>query len=303
MDRKAVAAHPRAPANFLRELAEDDNPAVRRAVASNPNTSLEVLWTLAKDHPKAVMSNSSFRLRIATNLSILPNAPEASLQALFTQEEAPTSWLRWGSEHGSWWVCQVVAANPSTPPEALSKLAEDKDSWGSSQVRKAVARNPAAPLPALQWLATDADAGIRKIVAENSAASEVVAFLCRAGANRKLQKVGCDPNPLTQAEQERLMTWGPYGRWLLAVHPGTSSEDLAVLSTDANDNVREAVANNPFTSQSMLQKLATDSKWSVRAAVAGNPSASRKLLKQLTSDRDPFVQQAARSNPNASQDM
>lgn len=301
--REAVAADPKAPANLLRMLAKDDNPDVRRAVASNPNTPLEVLWPLAKDHPKAVISNSSLRLHIATDLAVLPNAPETSLQALFTQEEAPTSWLRWGSEHGNWWVRQVVAANPSTPSEALSKLAEDKDSRGSSRVRKAVARNPAVPLPALQCLATDADAGIRKIVAENSAASEVVAFLCKAGANRKLQKVGDDPKPLTQAEQERLMTWGPYGRWLLAVHPGTSSEDLAALSTDENENVREAVAKNPSAPHHVLQKLTNDSEWRVRAAVAENSSASGKLLKQLISDRDPFVYQAARSNPNAPKDM
>ena len=117
---------------------------------------------------------------------------------------------------------------------------------------------------------------------------------CGAGADVELQEVGRAPEALTLAEQERLLTWGPYARQLLAVHPDTLRRILEHLVEDENPRVRADVANSPSAPESALQRLTRDSAWRVRAAIAENPSAPKELLEQLASDHDPFVQKAAR---------
>jgi hypothetical protein len=180
--RKAVAASDAAPAAMLRALAEDEHPDVRRAVAANPNTPLEVLWALAEEMPETVATNRALRLTVTADPGVLAQAPVDPLCALLAEEAVPEAWLQWGSRQEGWdyrEVRQAVASNPSTPPEALEKLAEDS----VSDVRRAVASNPAAPAEALERLAGDLSGPVRLKVARNAATP-----------TRLLNRLQCDEN-------------------------------------------------------------------------------------------------------------
>lgn len=110
-----------------------------------------------------------------------------------------------------------------------------------------------------------------------------------------------------------------------AVASATKAADLLeAFATDADGNVREAVADNPKAPPKSLEMLANDPLSSVRMAVAGNlntPAASLEklardtinyvrwgvanneqsppaLLKSLTQDTDFHVRNQAKSNPN-----
>jgi hypothetical protein len=61
-------------------------------------------------------------------------------------------------------VRRVVAGNPNTPRQVLSRLAEDK----LSAIRRRVAENPRTPVDVLTRLASDADPDVRLAVAENA---------------------------------------------------------------------------------------------------------------------------------------
>ena len=76
----------------------------------------------------------------------------------------------------------------------------------------------------LEQLAADGYWRVRKVVAQHpQAPTEALNLLRRAGADRKLREIGHAPESLTGAERERLWSWGPYGRQLLAAHSDTNA--------------------------------------------------------------------------------
>jgi hypothetical protein len=103
----------------LAELARDEDSEVRRAVADNRSTPVELLTQLAQDAAYGVC------YAVARN----PNTPAEALTKLARDE--------------NWDVRYCVAKHPNTPAEVLAELAKDED----EAVRRAVARNPNTPKP------------------------------------------------------------------------------------------------------------------------------------------------------------
>jgi hypothetical protein len=95
-----------------------------------------------------------------------PNTPRQVLTRLATDEEAA--------------IRRCVAVNPKTPIDVLRCLATDK----SSEVRLAITENPNAPTEVLVSLATDFDVDVRYGVAENPHMPEDILF-----------KLSTDENP------------------------------------------------------------------------------------------------------------
>ncbi len=60
-------------------------------------------------------------------------------------------------------VRRVVAGNPNTPKQVLTRLGDDR----SEAIRRAVAENPKTPVDMLKKLAYDRDGDVRLAVAEN----------------------------------------------------------------------------------------------------------------------------------------
>lgn len=112
---------------ILTKLSDFRDYRVRRQVASNPNTPVDVLYKLALDEDSDVVD-------VAVSN---PSMPEESLAQLATS----------GDEYARY----CVAHNPDTPAYILDTLADDD----SLNVRAAVARNRNTSKAALQRLASD----------------------------------------------------------------------------------------------------------------------------------------------------
>ena len=87
-------------------------------------------------------------------------------------------------------------------------------------------------------------------------------------------------------------------REAVADNPKTPAKSLETLAGDPVSSVRMAVASNANTPVANLEKLATDSVNYVRWGVANNEYAPPATLKSLTKDPDSHVSRQAKSNPN-----
>jgi hypothetical protein len=87
-------------------------------------------------------------------------------------------------------------------------------------------------------------------------------------------------------------------REAVADNPKTSVKSLEMLADDAVSSVRMAVASNSNTPADHLERLATDSVNYVRWGVANNEYTPPATLKSLTKDPDSHVSRQAKSNPN-----
>jgi hypothetical protein len=87
-------------------------------------------------------------------------------------------------------------------------------------------------------------------------------------------------------------------REAVADNPKTPMKSLETLALDAVSSVRMAVAGNLKTPTANLEKLATDSVNYVRWGVANNENAPPAVLKSLTKDPDSHVRNQAKSNPS-----
>jgi pentose-5-phosphate-3-epimerase len=149
-----------------------------------------------------------------------------------------------------------LAANPSTPPSVLERLAEDKsaDGWDS------VAFNPSTPASLLERLAGHKDEDIRESVAQNPAAPPLILELL--------------------AEDKKTPV-----RWWVAANPSTPGYVLERLAKDRNEIVRSNVASNLSAPPAVLESLAEDKEESIRTAVAHNPCTPPRQLKRWVDDK------------------
>ena len=93
---------------------------------------------------------------------------------------------------------------------------------------------------------------------------------------------------------QQVMT-SPRGRALVAASVHLTEEELALLATDEDAEVRRAVAANPLCPVEVINDLAR--QWTCRRPAASNPSAPPALLAELARDPDPSVRKAAAANP------
>jgi pentose-5-phosphate-3-epimerase len=176
-------------------------------------------------------------------------------------------WLRYFGNYRDDKVRWMVTRNPNTPPETLTRLAEDKE-W---VIRSGVAINPNTPPETLARLAEDEDWFVRHGVARNPNFKKYY-------------------NQINTKDMQELLP--------VTKNPNTSPETLARLAEDEDDMIRWQVANNPNTPPEILAHLAYDKDWSVRGGVASNPNTPPETLKQLTSDKKNIVCITAKKNPN-----
>ena len=146
----------------LRELALSDDAAIRKAVASNPNTPTDILWKLADRFPRQLLENPVFELLILENPCFFGNIPDRTLKSLL--RFAPESFFELLSRDIHHRVRREIASNSKTPLTILEKLATDPD----GSVRREVANNSKTPGTVLEKLTGDGDPVVRMRVARNS---------------------------------------------------------------------------------------------------------------------------------------
>ena len=144
--RHMLAQNKGVPADVIEKLSRDENVEVRQRIAKNEATPPEILTRLTKDK------------EVVQYVVMNPRAPPETLASL-----ADVSFLDRVLNRTDRDLLKAVGKNPSTPVQALQKLAKNSDYY----IRLGVAQNNAAPASLLRQLANDDVASVRASVANN----------------------------------------------------------------------------------------------------------------------------------------
>lgn len=183
---ETLAKSPQTPKSSLKWLAFHENPAIRKAVAKNRNSDLEILALLARDENESIretvaenpLVDKEFLLKLLNDDqgTVVKKAQEMLLelnrnQALENNRATLSALNDYvdAGEPGGQYVpneadfMQVIAAKDTTPAQRLAQLSTHAD-WN---VRLAVANNPHTTARTLCLLAKDPVPLVRKRVMFN----------------------------------------------------------------------------------------------------------------------------------------
>jgi len=234
-------------------LSDDENKAVRRYLAKNPNLIESVQLKLADDEDKWVRENlalnpnliESVQIKLADdkydlvirNLATNPNLIE-SLQIKFADDEEE-------------WVRRNLASNPNLIESVQIKLADD-EVW----VRENLAENPNIFESVQIKLADDKKEGVRANLARNPNLIESVRLKLADDKKEIVRRVLARNTNLTESVQLK-------------------------LADDKEEVVRGVLAQNPNIFESVQIKLADDKEEWVRANLALNQNVSKEIKAKI----------------------
>lgn len=203
------------------------------------------------------------------------------------------------ADHPDQSVRLAVASNPTTPPDALARMAVDPRI--TRETLGAVAANPNTPPPVLHGIAF-ATLPIGNEDALYDAAHEAIRnpslpledFAALASDESVEIRAGIAENPSCPVEILRA----------LSTDPGTA---------DGNPLARSGCAGNPAIPSDILSRLLRDDDWRVRRAAAGNPVVPVAVLEGFASLGywnstssgyvDTFVLEGVANNPRTPRDV
>jgi 3-methyladenine DNA glycosylase AlkC len=279
--RIELAANPDTSLEILETLAKDGSIFVRHNVGGNPSASLKILELLSKDDRAlvrgvvAVNPNSSLEILVHLSQDV----------SFFIQDEVAE-------------VMMALAESPTTSPQILEQLAqiEDlRDGKSGSNIRRRVAENPSTPPDTLNALSKDKDFQVLWGVAVNPSSSQTILELLALEEDHYVREYVAKNPKLNQSILEKLSRDSEEGvRISVAGNPSTSQTTLGTLSKDEEEEVREAVAKNPNAGLATLELLSEDGSERVRRNVALNPNSSAQILDLLAQDEDSDVSQNAK---------
>jgi hypothetical protein len=182
------------PANILAKLASDLEAQIRQAVASNPNTSIEVLSELGQEFPEEVTENPIFSMLLLENpeshfvrLSLARSTTtdektlaqlalvedEEILYAVARNPKTPISILEgfvrnppllynndYANKSNCYNLFEAIASSAKTPSSLLLKLSESLPSSTSIDLGDKLAKNPNTPSEALEKLYSRIDRAV-----------------------------------------------------------------------------------------------------------------------------------------------
>lgn len=182
-----------------------------------------------------------------------------------------------------------VAANPSTPPTLLVRLAASD----SARVRYQVATNRSSPTAAFVALADDVEASVVWRVAGSPLTPAEVLVALEASQHPFVYRF-LGGNPSTPADVlTRLAASEDFAvLWAVAANPSTPASVLDPFVGHADYGVRWSVAGNP--SATSVATLVTDVESAVRIRLAERPDPA--VLAQLAADTDIYVRDAVALN-------
>ena len=234
----------------------------------------EAFWTQMARHPDVRFA----QLAVASN----PSAPPAALSELVDAEHPE--------------IRELVALNPSTPAQALGRLAGTRNyyNWPETRICLRVLQNKNTP-PALLKRVADAHLPALARDRDGTKHPDEVSFgsVTWAVIHPKMPRRG-----LTEV-QRRIQSDTAERETVLAAalrHPNSAPKMLKRLANDRSHKVRAGIAMNPKASADLLARLAADRHRSVRAAVAGHPGALPDTLQALADDVTAHVRVAVARN-------
>ena len=200
-------------------------------------------------------------------------------------------------------VREAVAANPSTSPRVLERLASARQNLAE---RCAVAQNPACEPQLMERLHRDEHPFVRGAVARNPACPQQL--LARLADDKEewiaqdvVTNANCGQRLLSYTVQRSKP--GSDLRIAAAANPGCDADMLELLADDSRWSVRRAVASNLRSSQTLIRRLCPDSDEQVRFEAAANPSSAPSLLTELSHSDDIQILAGVAANPSTHADV
>ena len=270
----------------LQELATSPDPAIRQAVAANPNTPLETLWQLAREFPHQFWENPILPLLVLEQPDFIDEIPSRYLTKLITETEPP-EWF--------WQVAMNRRGTLRTPIiSRIVELLEMKESpkwfW-----RLVVSCNDAK----VRNIAADC---IRKLITEVKPPEwfwKLMAEYRNAEVREIADTHSCD---LSSLLEELVADGDSYAKFQLTETTQTSSKppewSWKIAVGFRSEEVRGVIANHELTPFFFLEKLAADEAPHVRSLVAGNPNTLEGTLQYLAKDADMYVKIKVAGNPS-----
>ncbi|MCX7782167.1 MAG: hypothetical protein N2318_00810, partial [Meiothermus sp.] len=304
-----------APPWLAPRIAREPEPALRLALLEQENLPQAVLEAFLFDEEEEVRKAARQHPATPPETTELLDRLEARLPVEVPFEALAEGTIPLGTgglyTQGHYWIRQLIAAHPQTPPHLLERFLTDDD-W---RVRGAVARNPALPPHWLEQLAQDGDREVRQWVATNphtpsslleQLVGDAYEEVRRAAAENPcapqrvlalFERAQAQDKALTPEELERIARLGEWARRLAVAHPNTASETLERCHADPDWHTRLAVAKNPKTPPATLAAMAADTDPDVRQAVAVHRSTPLQSLERLAGDEQPDVRAQIAQNP------
>lgn len=272
-----AASDPQTPPDALGALARRGG-AYAAAVASNPNTPVNLLLWLLKDHPDQVLTNPTWDLALLVN---------------------PTLVLRTGfMSH------RAMAASPALTPLVAEALVEAND----YVAMRILVSNPACPPLILERFAVGLAADLRAQAASNPGTPpRLLELLRKAGAAEGKSPPDLAFSTITGDELVELSRALPWGRQVAIRHPHSPPALLAALARSGlMPSQLVHLLSNPACPRELLTELAVHESIQVRCEIARKlhitPEALRLLLE--TSDQEPWpLTVALLENPTLSTEM
>lgn len=123
---RRIAMHPQAPTETLVELAYSEDDEVRRLVASNAQTPLNLLRVMAVEFPGEFFMNPAFDLMLVEEPTLLERLPPSIFRHILKRDDCPAVFLEWASVHGSESLQTVVANRSHISRDILIRVAQSR---------------------------------------------------------------------------------------------------------------------------------------------------------------------------------
>lgn len=269
--KSLVAANPSTPTATLTNLSRDDNAAVRRAVAQNPNTSESILRNLVVEFPRAFLDNPALPLLTLSNPNFLYALSERIWLRLLSCDNIPLALLQWLQKN-----CTEIKNDHGY------KIS------GQSQLQAQLALHIAV-------------AGEVSGKYEEEAARTAGDYYTQLSPFYRpifIPFFASSPGSPDQWLPELSVMDSEQKAWFVRYHPGVNAGFLHELAKIADPELQHAIALHPMAPASLLSELASSATPKIRRAVARNPQAPGALLHQLAGDKNHLVRRAVAAHPH-----
>ncbi|MFN3266595.1 MAG: hypothetical protein ACK41E_07125 [Deinococcales bacterium] len=299
--RREIALHPRCPTHLLELLAQDSDSDVREACVRNPHANaLVALYALGVELrlPEVLQQLEAHdpQLDAAWLEFIARRSNDLGKRFVASHPNLTENLMLWLATHDQWAVRRALAQNPNLPQSLFEVLATDSD----RDVRAAIAAHPNAPKHILERLVADAENlvrfelikrgfGLERLCWEDD--DELLAQIPESYLQlRRRLEAG---QTIDRAELEPFMDIP----LVLRLLPKDIDFDLELALRHESWQVRQAAARNLHCTVQDLQLLATDSDRDVRLEVLRHPKVTTDIVSSLFRDPDILVRRAALAHP------
>lgn len=300
---RIVAQNVAAPPELLADLASYKNKAVRKAVASNPNTPKKILFRLGTYFPQELLNNPIFDFSLLGDLRFIRKIPSRILSILTQQNNVPQFLLNYATNHPNLIVVNTAKMHVSISGEMTERwhqVVEDMMQNGSFVY---------GFIDKFNGVVWDFKHGLRcygdpetphrsfKLLTNFCEFFKTDIFFKNQMYKRNTVR---NPNTPLIVLKQLARDEDSSIRRDVAENPSTPAEILELLAKNSNNGIRHSVARNPNTPIETLKVLATHSDTNIRYGIAGNPSTPAETLKLLVNDFNHPIYRAVAGNPNTS---